>query len=234
MTHVNNIIDNIPIYYINLNRSLDRKTKIEQTFLENNLKFKRVEGVDGKELNIEELKKEYNINPKLNVGEIGCALSHMKIIKEVLNDELEYALIMEDDCNFDYVKYKKMKLTDIMKINNDWDIIQLAMINDKNTFTKISNTNQILEKSNFVVAGAMGYLINKKGIQKILADFNKNKHIEVSEVLLFKNSNTYLAKPYFSYYSYKEVSSTIRENTKSAFTTQRLSKIWWDEYYEKN
>jgi GR25 family glycosyltransferase involved in LPS biosynthesis len=232
MNHIEKIIEDIPIYYINLNRSLDRKEKMEKILGDNNLKYKRIEAIDGRDLNLEEIKKNYLVNPKLNIFEIACALSHMKVIEEIINDGHEYALVFEDDCNFEYLKYKKEKLKDLIKSNNKWEIIQLGSINNKKNFEIISNSQDKLIEIND--AGAHSYLINKKGAFKIMENFKNNKKIEVSEYLLFKTCNCYCTKPYFTYFNYKEVGSTIRENTKSAFTTQRLSKMWWDEYYEKN
>ena len=44
----------------------------------------------------------------MNKYELGCLLSHMKVIKHCYNQDLEYALVLEDDCTFEYFKYKKI------------------------------------------------------------------------------------------------------------------------------
>ena len=232
MNQIEEIIEDIPIYYINLNRSLDRKEKMEKILGDNNLKYKRIEAIDGRDLNLEEIKKNYLINPKLNIFEIACALSHIKVIEEIIKDGHEIALVFEDDCNFEYLKYKKEKLKELIKSNNEWEIIQLGSINDKKSFEIIANSQEKLVPISS--AGAHAFLINKKGAIKVSENFKNKKIIEVSEHLLYKSCIVYSTKPYFTYFNYKEVVSTIRENTKSAFTTQRLSKMWWDEYYEKN
>ena len=88
-------------YYINLDRSKDRRQYMEKTF--SNLH--RIEGVDGRNLKIEKsiLKK-----CKMNVFQIGCLHSHFKAIKTAYDNGDEEALIMEDDIYIDFIdKWKK-------------------------------------------------------------------------------------------------------------------------------
>ena len=47
-----------------------------------------------------------NENPDLNIFDMAYALSHYKAIESVYNDKCRYALIIEDDCNFEYLKYQ--------------------------------------------------------------------------------------------------------------------------------
>ena len=51
---------------------------------------------------------------------------------------------------------------------------------------------------------------------------------------MFLITKNYMTKPYFTYYNYRTIGSTIRENNKSANMTQTLSKMWWDDYYSKH
>ena len=37
----------------------------------------------------------------MNKGEIGCALSHINLYKKIVSDKLSYAIILEDDVEFD-------------------------------------------------------------------------------------------------------------------------------------
>jgi glycosyl transferase family 25 len=230
MNKIKEIIGDLNIYYINLDRSLERKERIEKIFIENNLNFKRISGIDGKNLDFEDIKKKYSYNTNMNIYEIGCALSHMKAIQTAFDDGLDNVIIMEDDCNFEYIKYKNNPINELIKLNNDWDIIQLGSTNTKKKFEYIIKSNLDLVK--IYDSGAFAYIINRKGMEKILNNFAKN-HLEVSEIMLFTKCNTYITKPYFTYFNYKELPSYIRENSKSAFTTQRVSKMLWDEHYSK-
>ena len=95
-------------YYINLERSKDRREGMEKRFAN----LKRVEGVDGKELNIsnEVLKK-----CRMSLGEIGCLQSHLKAIKTAYDNGDEGALIMEDDMRIDFINKWDKSIYEIVK-----------------------------------------------------------------------------------------------------------------------
>ena len=229
--HINKIIGDIPIIFINLERSKDRREKLEELLNKNNLNFTRVEAIDGNEIDIEFIKSQYHVNPKMNKYEIACALSHYKALEDVKSKKYEFALILEDDCNFEYIKYKTLPLSELVKIKDDWETIQIAGTYSKKNFFEISNlTEELMETKD---SGAIAYLINKKGVNKILEHFYETKILNVSEHNLFLITKNYMTKPYLTYYHYKTIKSTIRENIKSANMTQILSKIWWDDYYSK-
>jgi GR25 family glycosyltransferase involved in LPS biosynthesis len=229
--HIKKIIDDIPILYINLERSNNRKEILEKTLNENDLKFMRIEAIDGNEIDVESIRSHYHVNPKMNKYEIACALSHYKALEEVKTKKYEVALILEDDCNFEYMKYKTLPLSKLVKIKDDWETIQIAgTYSKKRFFEMISLQEELLEGND---AGAIAYLINQKGVDKILKNFYETKIINVSEHNMFLITKNYMTKPYFTYYNYRTIGSTIRENIKSANMTQTLSKMWWDDYYSK-
>jgi GR25 family glycosyltransferase involved in LPS biosynthesis len=225
------LIGDAPIYYINLNRAEGRKNKLEKLFQINDItNFKRIEAIDGNDLDLNYYEQNYILpKRKLNIYEIACTFSHLKAIKTAFDDNVEYALIIEDDCNFDYIKYKTLPLQKLINYAPDWECIQLSMINSKKNFEIVSNSSNILVKLDD--AGATAYLINRRGMEKVLSRMN-NKELFVSEIFIFNYLNTYVTKPYFSYYFRNEEISYIRENTKSAFATQTFSKMWWDNFYK--
>lgn len=91
------------IFVVNLKRRPDRR-KIIETRL-NNLaltNYEIIDAVDGKELpeNLSDIYDEESaiaIHRKLQRSEIGCALSHINIAKQVIEQNLDYAIIFEDD-----------------------------------------------------------------------------------------------------------------------------------------
>ena len=228
---IKKIINDIPIFYINLARSNDRKEILEKTLNENDLKFTRIEAIDGNEIDIESLRSQYHVNPKMNKYEIACALSHYKAIEEVKTKKYEVALILEDDCNFEYMQYKTLPLSELVKIKDDWETIQIAGTYSKKKFFEMISLQEELLESN--ESGAIAYLINQKGVDKILEHFYETKILNVSEHNMFLITKNYMTKPYLTYYNYRKIKSTIRQNIKGANMTQILSKIWWDDYYSK-
>ena len=135
--HIKKIIGDIPILYINLERSNDRKEILEKTLIENVLNFTRIEAIDGNEIDIESIKNQYHVNKKMNKYEIACALSHYKALEEIKSKKYEVALVLEDDCNFEYIKYKTLPISELVKIKDDWETIQIAGTYSKKRFFEI-------------------------------------------------------------------------------------------------
>jgi len=165
---------------------------------------------------------------KINIFEIACTLSHLKAIKTAYDEGCDIAIIMEDDCNFDYIPFKTLPLRDLITYSNDWNCIQLAITSSYYHFKTMIRKHK--ELYNFSLSGAMAYLINRQGMEKILKRM-ECKELYVSEVFIFNYLKTYVTKPYFSYYNRNDEQSYIRENTKSAFATQTFSKHLWDNFY---
>ena len=77
---------NIPILYINLDRSIDRKKYMETELKKISNNYSRIKAIDGKKIiNINEgiidnvkYKNEYD---NLSKSELGCLLSHLKALK---------------------------------------------------------------------------------------------------------------------------------------------------------
>jgi len=230
MNNYKEILGDIKIYYINLNRATERRNNIEKIFNENNLLYKRIEAIDGNDLNIDEIKEKYDFGT-MNIYEIACLFSHLKAMKEILEDNLDYAIIMEDDCNFDYFKYKNIKIKDLIIENNSWEIIQLAITSGRVLSRKIiRETNLLIKRNNLLnPVGAVAYIINKKAINKILEYFNNNNKIKVSDEYIFEIASTYFTKPYFSFYSKKVFKSYIRDG--GSYELQNISKTFWNNFY---
>lgn len=241
--HIHNILKDIPIFWINLERSERRRTILQTELDRYNLNHTRIEAVDGNNIDLDKYNKNYTINEKMNKYEIACALSHMKVIKHCYDQGLEYALILEDDANFDYFPYKTdtaLELLEELK-TIDGECLQLANIVNRKKFptykNKFENNKFIKDRTH---ACAVAYLLTKQGMKKVIDNFENNKKIEVSEYMIFKILNNYITTPYFSYPFLRNDKgekldvSTIRANTKSAHATQTISKGLWDEYYQQN
>ena len=92
-------------YVVNLERSTVRKQYMEAllspyTFLD--IEF--VKAVDGRLLSAEEINNQFDFKQSRKLygktiapGEVGCTLSHRKIYKDIIDNDIPYALILEDD-----------------------------------------------------------------------------------------------------------------------------------------
>ena len=119
-----------PIYCINLDGQPERWKYMEEQFEYWELtNYERISAYDGREDDMSDIiKGRY---PELMTsGEVGCVTSHLKAIKHWLEtSDSPYAIIMEDDCNLDLVKYWNFTWYDaIARVPYDWDLLQLAII----------------------------------------------------------------------------------------------------------
>jgi len=93
----------LKIYVINLPQSFDRREHIQSQLHNNNTSFDFITGIDGKNLspieknNLYDNSKAILYKRELTAGEIGCALSHKSIYKKMIEENIERAVIIEDD-----------------------------------------------------------------------------------------------------------------------------------------
>ena len=158
----------IPFYYINLDRSVDRKERMTKLFKKYNQNCKRIPAIDGR--NKQEL---YNIlqkkpiNCKQSEIELACLCSHLKAIRQAYKEGLNEVFICEDDLIIDYyVKNRKKFNSQFSKRPSDTEIIQLFSIN-----------NSIYDKPDDFIPwtnvhwSAVIYYINRDGMKKIVNTF---------------------------------------------------------------
>jgi glycosyl transferase family 25 len=96
-------MENIKMYVINLKRRFDRLQKFYESVPFSKEKIDVIYGFDGKnyENESEEEKIIFNkLSKRLNPGEKGCIISHIRIFKDIIKNNVPYAIIMEDDCIF--------------------------------------------------------------------------------------------------------------------------------------
>jgi mannosyltransferase OCH1-like enzyme len=181
----NNMID-IPIYYINLDRSTDRKKYMEDQFKYYNItNYNRISAIDGKKIQntskgfIDNIKYVNNYN-KLTAYEIACTLSHLKTINLIDNNNNDYALILEDDCSLDLITFWKDNLLNLINKNipKDWEIVQLFSFNCYDLSNNIYYTKHVIGNE---CTSTLAYIINKLAIKKIMnyiyPDFTLGKYI---------------------------------------------------------
>ena len=119
-----------PIYCINLDGQPERWEYMKEQFEYWEIKnYERISAYDGRDDDLSDiLVGRY---PELvNSGEIGCVTSHLKTIKHWLEtSDSPYAIVMEDDCDLEMVKFWNFTWSDFYSnFPYDWDVIQLAII----------------------------------------------------------------------------------------------------------
>jgi glycosyl transferase family 25 len=163
-------------YVINLKKSDKRLAKMVQTFEAANLNFSRIDAVNGRDLNLLQLRNEgfYKPAPEesrwLNPGEVGAYLSHRKAWKQILKDGVSYGIVLEDDVEFDAdfeIRIQEL----INQAPKNWSIIYLGCNSQhKAEFFKPCRpaNNQKIEGAPLIklgdqcVAGGWAYVVNSQ------------------------------------------------------------------------
>ena len=172
------------IRIVNLKRREDRKKSMVDQFERENIKntdYEFIEAVDGAELKeTEELRllfKGNNFNYKKSV--IGCALSHLKIYNELINDKNnEYYVVLEDDIELSTnFKQKLNEITnEFVKQNLEHFALALSLANNESELLFKSQNNdtiQIFEKDVYKFWNiGFAYIISKKAAHKIISFIN--------------------------------------------------------------
>ena len=230
----NDFLDGIDcIYWINLERSKDRKITMEQMFQDPiffGKPIERIEAVDGKRDNVyDQLDIKTKKNTKL---EYACLLSHLKAIKTFADSTYETALILEDDMTLEFKKFWKRTLrTIIQNAPADWEIIQLCYITSGTLETDYTLNNY--QKNRYGgIASMAAYIINHKAAKKIINETYdnytekyklENYHTHEADHYLYKCLKTYTYKyPYFIYPS--ENTSTLHPEDLSSHLRSKIKQ----------
>ena len=119
-----------PVYCINLDGQPERWQYMEDQFKYWELKdYTRISAYDGRDDDLSDIIK--GIYPtNMTSGEIGCTTSHLKAMKHFLdNSDAPYAIIMEDDCDMEVVRFWNFNWSDVVAhFPYDYDVIQIAII----------------------------------------------------------------------------------------------------------
>jgi GR25 family glycosyltransferase involved in LPS biosynthesis/tetratricopeptide (TPR) repeat protein len=184
------------IRVINLKKRKDRKLEMESALT--GVEYKFVEGIDGISLGsskeIQELFKDND--HRYHKGVIGCALSHIKVWKELIDDPLnDFYVILEDDLMINNFKQKLNRAIELFK-GIDYLVIGSFDIHTENENT----TNlKVVKKENLTwTGGTHGYIISKsaaKGLLKNIERYSLKRSIDF-EIVVKRSFDIYFLNEY--------------------------------------
>jgi GR25 family glycosyltransferase involved in LPS biosynthesis len=183
-------MNQIKIFIINLKRSGERRHEIERLLEKYSITFEFIEAIDGNQLSeeiITESRKRSNnwyqndwgSKYSMKLGEIGAALSHMMIYKRIISENIDAAIILEDDILFE----KKLQqfvnnVESIFRALQFFDLILLGYTIDGKKFRLPAQCSYWGRKkiANKLYVGiplkwywsAIGYIINRKAASLLL------------------------------------------------------------------
>ncbi len=159
----------LKIYAINLPRCRDRREHILEECARFGLEPEIFPGVDGKNLTDVEL-RELLFDPDRNAltpPEVGCALSHLGIYRDMIEKDIPCALILEDDIVF---KVNPRSLLDNFRcVSPDAsDVYLLTHGSNQYIADESRHIGSILFYRGWNGHGAYGYIITKAAASNIL------------------------------------------------------------------
>ena len=171
---------NIDIYVINLDKDVERLTKIDK-YLDN--KYIRIPGIYGEREDFTKNDDIFYLSRYLCPKSVlGCFMSHRQALKTFLEtSKKDYALILEDDAEPCFQDWYEKINESIQNAPEGWDIIKLDYLPKYNIFDKTTYTK-------FPSLITTAYIVNKKSAEQIL----KHKmiyHIDVQ--FMFMGLNIY-------------------------------------------
>lgn len=145
------------VVYINLNKRRDRRAEIER-------EFARLEIPESKILRWPAVAMPKN-------PAMGCTLSHIAVMEHIstLSDSVQTVLVLEDDFNFeDDTAMVKESLGKMLQYpRHIWDVVLLSyLVRKREDFDDLISLT-------FFSDLASGYLINRRALPEILANFKE-------------------------------------------------------------
>jgi GR25 family glycosyltransferase involved in LPS biosynthesis len=194
------------IYWINLDRSTERRSTMTRLFQDevfNNIPIERVSAVDGNNTKAVYPRLNFMYKQK-NDYEYACMLSHLDTIRKFSRSDLPVALIMEDDITMEFKKYWRKSVREIMaNAPADWEIIQLCYITQNN----LNHFNLYERNLHNKTVSAAAYLIKNSAAKRLINGIYKNGKYELESYIIhhadcyiFNKTVTYTYKyPFFIY-----------------------------------
>lgn len=162
------------VFLVSLQSSLNRKKRVEPGYIQHGIRFEYFNAVVGADVDRENDSRIFNgeefelvnncvskvqIKGKLTDGELGCALSHLKIYEKIVRDSPEGAIICEDDvlpqCNF-------VDLVDRILVKQpDAQLIHLGTVLERGLrqgwFNPVHSVDFNEQKYHYIRAGIPGF-----------------------------------------------------------------------------
>lgn len=144
----------IPVFVINLKRNPERKAFVLQQVAQLGVEPEIIEATDGKTLSRSDEDRLYArsrsrklIGYELRPSEIGCAHSHARIYRRMVDESIPYAMILEDDVELDSRVAELLRETPRIMASCDWLQINYPPVGYRFLSAWIKAANHQVEKN---------------------------------------------------------------------------------------
>jgi len=223
--YVKNVLSEFPVLVVNLNRRQDRWNSISEHLKSKNItNFEKFEAVDGRELTLtNELKYLFRGNDfNFRRGVIGCALSHIKIWRRLINDpKNNYYIVLEDDAELvDNFDSKLNLMLQYIKQHSCPDVVMLGhfFMNGKPERSNEHPSGFELFDFNNFRGGTYGYIVSKAAAWKYTQIVNTDgvqNGIDWFMKLNHQKVNIFITVPHLihsEYFNYNGVDTDIQND----------------------
>lgn len=152
----------------------DRREHINALFKEYNLDFGYFDAINKSQ--VTNILKKHDLTvetEKMSAGEIGCTLSHYCLWNQIIEKDIPYMMIFEDDIFF--AKSAEVLLSDLDWLPCDFDVIKIETTYEKVMLKKefdLTLSHSLLQmKSRHLGSG--GYIISQKAANKLISKVKK-------------------------------------------------------------
>jgi len=164
----------LPFLVINLDRSRDRWKSIENQAKAAGIQLERVPAVDGNAIPDTEWvnfdrRKFYLCHGRRPIGaEYGCYMSHIHALQRIVDQNIPYAVILEDDAGIPQDAMKRLQA--IIDSGLRFDVVKLYNHRTKGFVTKAktSEGDELGRCIHGPLGSAMGYLVTRDGAVRLL------------------------------------------------------------------
>lgn len=169
-------------FVITLEHSQERRNLISARLGELGMPFEFYPGVDGRKVdllshqNYSKWKRRMFFGRDLSNGEFGCILAHQAIYEHIVKENIQTALILEDDAILsDELSAVVGALT---QHPENWDLVRF-LGREKNyrasrKIARLPGTHSDLARPHGTPGGAYGYLISHQAARRLLSMMGKN------------------------------------------------------------
>jgi glycosyl transferase family 25 len=176
-------------FVISLSTALERRKHIEKEFSQNNVLFNFFDAVNEDTLNENERKYDIDFSKSnLSNGEKACFLSHVNLWEYLVNSDLKYLTIFEDDVYLS--KYCNKYLNNYNWIPNKIHFIKIEKFQDVAlmNFQRISlDKNLSLRRLKGKHLGTAGYIISKSMAKQLLNQVCSKEILRPIDQLIFNS-----------------------------------------------
>jgi glycosyl transferase family 25 len=215
-----------PVFIINLERSTDRCADMTAKLAPLQIDYSFFKAIDGQALDIDTLpdyaktSRLLSFGHGLMKGEIGCLLSHRAIYRHMVDNNIDKAIILEDDVDIEPVFPQIIR--DIIHSPAQWDLVRFLAYDKVQKIGRdvfaLPTKPHALARIPTTSGGAYCYMLNLKAARVLLQHMQKNVlPVDILHSYVWRTGlETFIVRP-------SPVSSDPENN--STIGRQRFEKI---------